>query len=126
MPFLKKNKKRVLVVDDEPLIVGVTHEFLKEEDFEVSSADSAAKALEEMKKNPIDAVLLDIKLPDTDGLKFLKELRVLYPNVPIIILTGSGYDEKMIQTAIENGASGYVTKDTDMENMLVILKRQLK
>ena len=126
--FLKKAKKRILilVVDDEPTIVDMIQDFLKEEGFEVFSAGSASQALEEMKKTPADAVLLDIKLPDENGLKFLGKFKKLYPDTPVIILTGSGYDEEMMQTAIQNGASGYVSKETDMENMLVALKRQLK
>jgi CheY-like chemotaxis protein len=123
--FLKK-PKRILVVDDEPLIIDVTSEYLLEAGFEVGSANSSAQALAEMEKSPADVMLLDIRLPDEDGLSFLQRFKKLYPNVPVVILTGSGYDENLMQTALQNGASGYVSKDTDLGNMVVAVKRLLK
>ena len=126
MGILKSNKKRVLIVDDDPLILEVTSEFLQNEGFETATAGNAGAAIEEMKKEPAHVILLDIKLPDQNGLEFLGKLKAQYPEVPVVMLTGSGYDEDMMQKALQNGASGYVSKETDLENMVVAVKRLLK
>ncbi len=126
MSLFKSNKKHILIVDDEALIVEATTEFLHEEGFETSSAKTAVEALQQLGKNPVDVMLLDIKLPDEDGLVFLQKVKKQYPQLPIVILTGSGYDETLMKTALDNGASGYVSKGTDMENMVIAIKRLLK
>ena len=126
MDLLDKNKKLILVVDDEPMIINLTSEFLKEEGFDTCSAKNAAEALSQMEKQSADAVLLDIRLPDEDGLVFLKRLKEKYPNVPVVMLTGAGYDEERMQTALRYGASGYVSKDTEMEKKIAVLKQLLK
>ena len=123
MNFTKKIKKHVLVVDDEPLIVDMTCEFLQEAGFETAFAHSATQAMQEMEKKTANVMLLDIKLQNEDGLTFLKRFKKLYPDVPVVILTGVGYDENMLQTALKNGASAYISKDTEMENMVVAIKR---
>ena len=122
---LQKDKKRVLIVDDEPLIVEVASEFLQRDGFDTSSAGTAAEALASMEKHPANLVLLDINLPDENGLKFLGDFKRNHPAVPVVILTGSGYDEEMMQEALSKGASGYLSKDTDMESMAVAVKRLL-
>ena len=124
--FNKKPKHRILVVDDEPLVVEASCNFLQEKGFDTSSAGTAAEARQVMAKEPADLVLLDINLPDENGLKFLVEFKKAHPQVPVIILTGSGYDEEMMQEALKNGAAGYVSKETDMENMSATVKRLLK
>ncbi len=126
MPFLKSHKKRVLVVDDDPLILDVTSEFLQNEGFETVTAPDTLQALDEMKRHPAHVMLLDIKLPNESGLEFLAKFKEQYPDVPVVMLTGSGYDEDMMQEALNKGASGYVSKETDLENMVVAVKRLIK
>lgn len=126
MSLLKSNKKRVLVVDDDPLILDVTSEFLQNEGFETVTAPDTKQALEVMQAHAAHVMLLDIKLPDQNGLEFLAKFKKLYPDIPVVMLTGSGYDEEMMQQALTNGASGYVSKETDLENMVVAVKRLLK
>lgn len=132
MRLLKKSKKRILVVDDEPMIVEMTCNFLKDEGFEACGAANTAEALAEMKKQPADVIVLDVFLSSNeahafeDGLTFLKMLKKLYPEVPVVILTGAGYDEGMMQTALDHGADGYLSKETEMENLLIAIKRLVK
>jgi len=108
------------------MVLELSCDFLNEAGFATSEAGSTAEALDEMAKNPVHAVILDIKLPDKDGLAFLHEMKKLYPKVPVVILTGSGYDEILMQQALRNGASAYVSKDTDLENMVAAVKRLTK
>ncbi|MDD2707815.1 MAG: response regulator [Verrucomicrobiae bacterium] len=126
MLFFKKEKKRVLVVDDEQSIVDITCEFLQDDGYETCSARNTRGAMAEMEKNPVHAMLLDINLAGEDGLAFLAEFKKKYPSVPVVILTGAGYDDEMMQSALKNGASGYVSKDTDLGNLVVAVKRVLR
>jgi DNA-binding NtrC family response regulator len=126
MGFFSKEKKRILIVDDEPLIIDTTSDYLKDVGYETRGASTAAEALQVMEKEPAGLMLLDINLPDADGLVFLTKFRKQYPEVPVVILTGAGYDESMMQMALRGGASGYLSKETDMDNMGVIVKRLLK
>ena len=126
MSFLKKPKKHVLIVDDEPMIVQMTQEFLEEEQFRVSGAGDTEQAAKILEGDHVDAVLLDIRLPNEDGLSFLQKIKAAYPHIGVVMLTGSGYEENLMQTALHYGASGYVSKDTDLENVVVALKRALK
>ena len=78
-----------------------------------------------MKEQPADAVLLDIELPDSNGLEFLTQFKSLYPNVPVVMMTGLGYEEELMAKALKNGASGYVGKGVGMDDAIVAIKRVL-
>jgi DNA-binding NtrC family response regulator len=112
-------KKRILVVDDEPAVVSVISDYLEEAGFEVSGAANAAEARLEITKNKWNAVLLDVKLPDEDGITLLKSIKEQHPALPVIMLTGAG----LLQTALLNGASGYINKGTNLDDMVVLVKR---
>lgn len=126
MSLFKSQKKHILVVDDEQAIGDITCEFLKEAGFDAVFVTNAVDALHKMEEKPFDAVLLDIYLEEDDGLAFLGKLKKLYPSVPVIMLTGAGYDEDMMETALKEGASGYVSKDTDLEDVVVAIQRVLR
>ena len=124
--MFKTTKKRILVVDDEQAIGDITCEFLKEAGFDAAFVTNPVDASHKMEEKPFDAVLLDIYLEQEDGLLFLGKLKKNYPSVPVIMLTGAGYDEDMMETALKEGASGYVSKDTDLDNIVVAIQRVLR
>ena len=126
MGLFSKKQKKVLIVDDEPLILKMTSEFLGDAGFETVTASSTSEALTEIEKGGVDAMLLDIRLPDEDGLVFLPKFKKLHPEIPVVMLTGAGYDDTMMKEALKLGAAGYVSKDTEMENMILAVKRVLK
>jgi DNA-binding NtrC family response regulator len=113
------SKKRILVVDDEPAVVSVISDYLIEAGFDVCGAGNAAEARLEISKSKWNAILLDVKLPDEDGITFLKKIKEQHPALPVIMLTGAG----LLQTALLNGASGYINKGTNLEDMVVLVKR---
>ncbi|MFZ4694065.1 MAG: response regulator [Verrucomicrobiia bacterium] len=126
MSLFRKPTGRILVVDDEPLILEMTSEFLKDAGFEAITATSSSEALKCIAEKPVDAVLLDIRMPGEDGLSALPKLRAAQPGVPVIMLTGAGYNETLMQDALKAGASGFVSKETEMENVILAVKRALK
>ncbi len=82
-------KKRVLVVDDEPDFASIVQTNLKKEGFEVEVAYDGVEALEKVKANPPDAIVLDVMMPEKDGYEVCAELKgdEKYQDVPIIMLT---------------------------------------
>lgn len=100
---------RVLVVDDEPDFLRMIQVRLESEHYEVVTAAGGREALELMKKSPPDAVLLDIMMPDMDGLEVLRKIRRFSKDLPVFMLTAFS-DEKRFVAARKLNASGFVTK----------------
>lgn len=100
--------KRVLVVDDEKLIVKGIRFSLEQEGMEVITAFDGEEALEKVRNQEFDIVLLDIMLPKLSGLEVCQQIRE-FSNVPIIMLTAKGDDMDKIM-GLEYGADDYITK----------------
>jgi two-component system, NarL family, invasion response regulator UvrY len=101
-----------LIVDDHPIIRKGIKDLLVEEGLchAVVEADSAEAALEAVRREPWDLLLLDVALPDKHGLEVLKEVKLLRPALPVLML--SLYPEREFALrAIKAGAAGYLTKD---------------
>jgi two-component system alkaline phosphatase synthesis response regulator PhoP len=82
-------KKRILVVDDEPDFAGIVQQNLEKEGFEVEVAYDGEEGLEKVKANPPDAIVLDVMMPGKDGYQVCSELKAdaQYADIPIILLT---------------------------------------
>ncbi|MBQ7942750.1 MAG: response regulator transcription factor [Lachnospiraceae bacterium] len=100
--------KKVLVVDDEKLIVKGIRFSLEQDDMEVDCAYDGEEALEKVKQNQYDLILLDIMLPKLSGLEVCQQIRE-FSDVPIVMLTAKGEDMDKI-LGLEYGADDYVTK----------------
>ena len=100
--------KRVLVVDDEKLIVKGIRFSLEQDDMHVDCAYDGEEALELAKENHYDIILLDVMLPKMDGFEVCQQIRD-FSNVPIVMLTAKGEDMDKI-LGLEYGADDYITK----------------
>ena len=100
--------KRVLVVDDEKLIVKGIRFSLEQDDMQVDCAYDGEEALELAQENHYDIILLDLMLPKMDGLEVCQQIRD-FSNVPIVMLTAKGDDMDKI-LGLEYGADDYITK----------------
>lgn len=101
--------KRVLVVDDEPSIVTLVKFNLEQSGFNVDTAADGKSAVEKSKQNNYDLMVLDIMLPELDGIEVLKELRKTDIDIPVILLTAKDEElDKII--GLELGADDYITK----------------
>lgn len=109
--------KKVLIIDDDVDICLLLNRYLTNHGFQVSDAFNGNKALEMLKKSTYDVILCDYRLPDTDGLDLLKKLKVLNPDVQVIIITGYS-DVRMAVQTIKQGAYDYITKPLYHEEIL--------
>jgi len=103
--------KRVLVVDDDPSIVSLIEVILKKNSYEIIAAYTGAQALEKLEFEQIDAAILDMMLPDINGLSLLKEIRShpQFSQIPIMMVTGR--DEEIDTVlGLEMGADDYIHK----------------
>jgi DNA-binding response OmpR family regulator len=99
----------ILVVDDERAIRRLLRMYLDEAGFTVTEARDGAEALRKMRAGGIDLVLLDLMIPEVDGLEVCRRVRTDHPGVPVIMLTARE-DEASRVTGLEMGADDYVTK----------------
>lgn len=111
-------KQHILVVDDEEPIRDLLHAYFRKHGYRVTSAEGGPEAVKAVAETPTHLVLLDVLLGDTDGLDVLMELKAAHPALPVIIMTGIGMDDQLIQEAVQKGASGYVSKTVPLEELL--------
>jgi len=116
---------RILVVDDDENIRKVLVTILEEEGYTVEMADSAGKAIEKTKNNVYNLALIDIRLPDMEGIELLTRMRPTTPKMRKIIITGYPTLQNAIE-AVNRGADAYIMKPFDMEKVLCTIKEQLK
>jgi two-component system KDP operon response regulator KdpE len=117
-------KLKVLVIDDEPPIRKLLRMGLGTQDYEVLEAPNGRTALEMLAQNP-DLIILDLGLPDMQGLDLLQTLRGRNERVPIVVLSSRG-DEAGKVDALDHGADDYVTKPFGMEELLARLRAALR
>ena len=116
--------QRILVVDDEVHIRRLLQGTLTRADYEVVEAVNAAEALERARRTKPDAILLDLGLPDRDGLEIIQLLKAAAP-APIIIVSAREATEQKV-AALDLGAHDYVTKPFDSEEVLARLRASLR
>jgi len=114
----------VLIVDDEPSIVQSLNGILSDEGFEVLSADGGRSALETIRGTIPDIVLLDIWMPDIDGIETLKSIRELYPSLQVIMISGHGTIETAVK-ATKLGAYDFIEKPLSLEKVLLTIQNAL-
>jgi two-component system, OmpR family, KDP operon response regulator KdpE len=111
---------RVLVVDDEPQIVRALRINLRARQYEVYTAQTGSQALDEAAQHPPDLVILDLGLPDLDGVDVIGGLRG-WTDAPIIVLSGRADSTDKVE-ALDAGADDYVTKPFGMDELLARMR----
>jgi two-component system, OmpR family, KDP operon response regulator KdpE len=117
-------RRRVLVCDDEPQILRALRIVLRDAGFEALPAATAQEALDLAALHPIDAAIVDLVLPDGDGIEVTRTLRE-WTKVPIIVLSAVGEEEEKVR-ALEAGADDYVTKPFGPRELVARLQAALR
>ena len=116
--------RRILVLDDEPQILRALRVVLREAGFEAIPAETAEEALDKASVRPPDAAIVDLVLPDGDGVEVTRELR-RWSEMPIIVLSAVGDEGEKVR-ALEAGADDYVTKPFGPRELVARLQAALR
>jgi two-component system, OmpR family, KDP operon response regulator KdpE len=116
---------KVLVVDDEPAIRRFLRTSLAAQGYLVAEADTGSGALDQLRRGSADVLVLDLGLPDSDGLDIIEQLRTEGATLPIVILS-SRTDEVGKVTALDLGADDYVTKPFGIDELLARIRAALR
>jgi diguanylate cyclase (GGDEF)-like protein len=120
-------KDRILVVDDDPDILQFVEMNLDMEGFDAQTAESGRVALEVARERPPDLILLDVMMPELDGLTVLRRLRSspATSSIPVVLLTAKALAEDRVR-GLDLGADDYITKPFDVEELLARVKAVLR
>jgi two-component system response regulator HydG len=116
---------RILVIDDDENIRKVLATILEDEGYKVDLVDTAKKAIEKTKRNFYNIALIDVRLPDMEGIELLTKMKDTTPKMRKIIITGYPTLQNAIQ-AVNRGADAYIVKPFDMEKVLKTIEEQMK
>lgn len=118
-------KNKILVVDDEAHICDIFYRILTKGGYKVSTAANGKKALEITKKKKPDLVLLDLKLPDLDGIKVLRQIKEIRKDIMVIVITAYG-TVKTAREAMKLGAYDYISKPFNLTKVENLIKKTLE
>jgi len=122
---MKKTKGKILVVDDERSMREILEIFLKNEGYSVSAAGNGESAMEIMKHDHFDLIITDMKMPKLGGLELLKNVKEIYPDTLVVIITAFGTAESAVE-AMKLGAFDYITKPFQMDDIRLVVKNALE
>jgi two-component system NtrC family response regulator len=115
-------RAKILIAEDEKTQRDLLEGFLNKEGFSVESVANGREALQRLAGSFFDIVALDYKMPELDGLQTLKEIRKLYPDLPVIMMTAYGTIETAV-VSMKEGALDYLTKPIDLEELLIKFRK---
>ncbi len=122
---MAKNTSHILVVDDEKDTCLLLSQVLEKEGYDVDTASSGKEALSILKKKKINLVITDLKMPEMDGLTFLREARKLKSKAKFIMMTAYGEIETYLD-AINLGAFDYLNKPMEISDVRIAVKKALQ
>jgi DNA-binding response OmpR family regulator len=112
----------VLIVDDDPDILTALHDLLEHDGFLVTTASTCRDALTQVRTANFAAVLLDIGLPDGDGLAVLETIQAIAPSLPVIVLTAFTSQDYRAKS-LSRGAFSYLTKPYNRDEIRTVVRR---
>ena len=116
---------RILVVDDDRSVRKVLTAILEDEGYSVESVSTAKKAMERTRRKVYNLALIDIRLPDMEGIELLTKMKDTTPKMRKIIITGYPTLQNAV-AAVNRGADAYILKPFEMENVLETIKEELR
>jgi two-component system response regulator AtoC len=115
--------RRILVVDDEPGICNIIEQALIEEQCVAEKAGSALEAIERLESAPCDLAIVDLLLPDVDGLQLAEAIRLLDPGTPVILMTAYGTPSFEGMASAHPAIAHYVHKPFELERLMELVRR---
>ncbi len=116
------SKKQIMIADDDPSIRLLLRNFLEGEGYDTTEAKSGGEVLRMLPQATPDLMILDLKMPEWDGIEVMKKLGEQNLKVPVLLMTAHGTSNSAIQ-AIQAGAFDYITKPFELDDVLLTLRR---
>jgi DNA-binding NtrC family response regulator len=116
---------RILVVDDDVIVIKSCRRILEAEGFEVSAVPSADSALEAIKHSDFDLMLVDVKMPQRDGMYLMREIKKSWPEIPVIVMSGYPTPET-ISDVLKLGATLFIPKPFRPDELMKSVRQVLK
>ena len=115
-------KTKVLIVDDDVNFCNTLSKVLAKKGYEITTSNSGTSALEIVKNNPVDMVLMDIKMPVMNGVETYKKLKVLKPGIRVILMTAFSVED-LIKDAIKEGVYSVIHKPFDINTVMNMIEK---
>jgi DNA-binding NtrC family response regulator len=117
--------KHILIIDDEASIRDILGQLLTISGYRITAVASAAAAIESVRQDPPDLIISDLQLEDADGLEMIARLKVILPNVPVILLTGVLFDQEVVSDVLKTKVACYLAKTSSLTQILESVRRLL-
>jgi len=118
-----QKRKNILIIDDDKSILRILTRILQKQGYSTQTAETGREAEEQMNSQHYDLALIDVKLPDTDGVDLLQKIQATRPDMIKIILTGFASMDNGIK-ALNAGADAYLVKPVEPTELIKILKEK--
>jgi len=115
---------KILVVDDDEIVLESCRRILEPEGFTLSLIPTVNKAIEIMKREAFDLLLVDVKMPERDGISFIEEVKNRWPKVPFVVMSGYPVRET-IADGMRLGAAGFIAKPFTPDELLRSVRKTL-
>lgn len=118
------SSKKILIVDDEEIMRGFLYDLLEDSGYDVEQCQSGEEAIGLLKNKKYNLVITDIKMQGKDGYDVLKEVKTVYPDIKVLLMTGYALDEDGAAST-GKGANGFILKPFDINSIREITHRLL-
>ena len=116
---------KILVVDDEKIVLESCQAVLEEEGFEVVLVPGADQALRALAHNDFTVLLIDVKMPEHDGMYLMQKIKELWPDKPVIVMSGY-YTQETIYEATRMGAATFIAKPFEPDELVETIRQVIK
>ena len=116
---------KVLIVDDEASIRRTLRDILEYEKYEVEETKDGMAALVMIRKKRYDVVIMDIKMPNMDGIEALEKIQIMAPDVPVVMISGHANIDSAVE-AVKKGAFDFISKPPDLNRLLITIRNAME
>ncbi|OGL43527.1 MAG: hypothetical protein A2W05_10175 [Candidatus Schekmanbacteria bacterium RBG_16_38_10] len=120
-----KTKKRIILVDDDKYAVETLSKLLSEDGYKVDVCFNGKEAMKKMEFNRYDVIITDLRMPEIGGLELLKNVKKIYPELPVIVITAFGEVDSYLDAFVK-GAYEYINKPIKYEELIRLLEAIFK
>ena len=125
MKLSARDAVEFLIIDDDPAITKFLTTYLRQKGHTCESLTEGFQTAAWLEHNKCDVAVVDLNMPKVDGITLISFIREISQTLPIVVFTGSGYDEERMHAALRSGANAYVSKNLPIEQLYCVLSRLL-